>query len=204
MLLTNMEDGAKGFWNKNRNAIIVGIVALLLFPAGYLTGKFANPTKVVEKTVIQEKLVDKIVYQDKIVEKIVYVQAKKEKTHTETITVQAPDGTKTTKTSEDTSTDTDTKVDQDKKEEVVKTEVKIVEKVVEKLKIVESARPGWRISAGAGVAIPVFLGHEQMGVPGLQGAVINAEVSRRVVGPFWAGLHANTMGVFGLSVGGEF
>ena len=196
MLLTNMEDGAKGFWNKNRNAIIVGLVALLLFPAGYLTGKFANPSKIVEKTVTQEKLV----YQDKIVERVVYVQAKKEKTHTVTEVTEKPDGTKTTKTSEDTSTDTDTKVDEDKKEEITKTEVKIVEK----LKIIDSFRPGWRVSAGVGLAIPVFLGHEQIGVPGLQGAVINAEVSRRVVGPFWVNIHANTMGVLGLGVAGEF
>jgi hypothetical protein len=194
---------ASGFIKSQGTGTLV-VIGLLLAGGGYAAGRFSAPEKllVTEKEV--EKIVEKVVYQDKIVEKIVYVQAKKEKTREETTVVKSPDGTETTKTTRETSTDTDTKVDTDKTQETIVYRDRIVEKEVEKIKLVESKKPNWRVGAGAGVAIPYFLGQGSPGVPGLSGVVIDVGLDRRIVGPFFLRLHANTQGVLGLGLSGIF
>ena len=173
------------------------LVAVLLAGGGYAFGRYGQPAKVVEK----EKIVEKIVYQDKIVEKIVKVMVQDKNKHTETTTHKFPDGTVVTKTTTDTKTDTKTNTDIDKTEE----KVVYKDRIVEKEKIVEAAKPGWRVGAGIGLSIPsTFLGEPQIGVPGLRGAVVEVGVDRRVFGPLWAGLHANTQGTVTLGLSGEF
>lgn len=178
-----------------------GVVLLLLLAFG--SGFWAMPQKVLYKDKIVEKTVEKLVFKDKIVEKVVYIQAKKEKKKTETTTTKKPDGTEVTHTVEHTDTDTDTTVNKDK---VVEKQVfvdRIVEKIVEKEKLVLN-QPNWRVGAGVGVNIPYYLGQPEVGVPALRGAVIQLEADRRVIGPFWIGIFGNTQGTVGLTLSGVF
>jgi hypothetical protein len=197
-----MFTGIKAFYERNRK-FILPVLGLLLFISGGAVGRFGTPDKVVYKDKIVEKIVEKIVVQEHIVEKKVYIQAKKEKTRKETTTTKTPDGTETTKTVEETHTDTDTKANEEKVTEKIVYEEKIVERVVEKEKLILK-QSDWRIAAGAGVSIPNFLGKEELGVPGLRGAVIQLELDRRVVGPFHMGVFGNTQGVVGLTISGQF
>lgn len=195
-------DRLKAFFG-NRWVQLIG-VALLLFAMGYGTGRFATPDKVVEKVVYKDKVVEKIVYQDKVVTKYVKVKDSTKATHTETTTEKKPDGTVVTKTTTDTKVDTktDTKVDKDEEKVVYKD--RVVEKIVEKEKIVEAKKINWLIQAGAGVSIPTLLGKQQYGIPGLRGAVIQAGVSRRVIGPLFIGVTGDSQGTVGLQLTGAF
>lgn len=173
------------------------LVAILLAGGGYAFGRYGQPAKIIEK----EKIVEKIVYQDKIVEKIVKVMVQDKNRHTETTTTKSPDGTTVTKIITDTKTDTKTDTSDNKTEE----KVVYKDRIVEKEKIVEASKPGWRVGAGIGLSIPsTFLGEPQIGVPGLRGAVVEIGVDRRVIGPLWVGLHGNTQGTVTLGLSGEF
>jgi hypothetical protein len=129
----------------------------------------------------------------------VYVQVEKKHEHVETTTTKAPDGTTTTKTTDDTDTNTGTNETTNTDSTVTRTETKYVDRIVEREKKVLQ-QPDWRAYVGAGVAIPTFLGQQQIGVPGLQGFVIQAGVDRRIIGPFWMGLFGNTQGTLGLNL----
>lgn len=190
-------------WNNNKKYLLpIGVVLLIgsVFYAGYAT----KPAEVIEKEKVVEKLVEKIVERKVEVEKIVYRQAKKENTKKETTTTKKPDGTEVTHTTEETNTDTDTNVTKEKVVYVDRIIEKMVEKVVEKEKIIKAKQIDWRVAAGAGVSIPVLLGEPQLGTPGLKGVVIQAEVDRRIIGPFWLGISGNTQGVVGLNLSGVF
>lgn len=191
------------FYNKYRKWLLP-VLGVLIFIGGMFAGQRAMPEKVVFKEIEIEKEVVKVVVQEVVVEKKVYIQAKKEKTRKETTTTKTPDGTETTKTVEETQTDTDTQENQEKVTEKVVYQEKIVEKLVEKEKLVMAKVANWNISGGIGVSIPTFLGKEAMGVPGLNGAVIQLEVDRRVIGPFSMGVFGNTQGTVGLTLSGQF
>lgn len=183
------------------------LVAVVLFGGGFVTGRWAAPPQ----TVVTEKV--KEVVKDRIVEKVktevqvvkVYLENKNEKIHRVVAEERRPDGTEIKTTTESIGIETVVH------ENTNSTEIKYVDKIVEKFidRIVEKEKltlkqPDWHVAAGVGVAIPYFLGQGSPGVPGLSGAVINAEVGRRVVGPFWIGIHGNTQGVVGLNLSGVF
>lgn len=196
-------------WNKvkqiasNRWVQLTG-VALLLFALGYGTGRFAQPARVVEKTVYQDKVVEKVIYQDKVVEKVVKVYVKSKNLHTETSTEKRPDGTVVTKTTTDVKTDTKTDTTADKAAEKVVYKDRIVEKLVVKEKLVEAKKIDWLVHAGVGISVPTLLGKAQPGVPGLKGAVIEAGVDRRVIGPLFMGVFGDSQGTVGLKLTGAF
>lgn len=187
----------------NRYVQIV-LIGLLLAGGGYAFGRYAQPAKVVEKTRVETKTVTQTVYQDKIIDHIVYVKEKKEDKHTTTTTTKTPDGTVVTKTETEDKIDTSAKIDHTKDENKVVTQIVYQDKIVEKLKLVESKKLDWRLAAGAGVSIPTFLGKQQIGIPGLSGAVIQVEVDRRIIGPVFLGLWGNSQGTTGLSLSAVF
>lgn len=187
---------------KRKLLYVVGAIAL--FCGGVATGRFGTPAKVVEKIVYQDKVVEKVVYQDKIVIQKVYVEKKATKKRTETTTTEKPNGEKETKTVTEEQEDTDTKTDEKSTQEKIVYVDRVIQKLVEKTKLVEAKKLDWHISAGIGYAIPTVLGQQQIGTPGLQGVVVNAEIDRRIVGPFYIGLWGNTQGTVGLSLSGSF
>lgn len=176
------------------------LVALALFGGGYGFGRYGTPAKVVTKDHVVEKLVDKIVYQDKVVEKVVYVKVAKKDEHVVTTTTKKPDGTVTTTVVKDEHVATNTSTNTDKIDTVNKTEDKKLDKVEDHTKLVLN-QPNWRVAVGAGYSIPFALGQPSPGIPGLQGAVLQVEVDRRVAGPFWLGVFGNSQGVLGVNLG---
>lgn len=196
------------FYSNHKGWLNYVLVAVVMLGAGYGMGRYVQPEKVLitekVKEVVKEVVVEKIKTEIQVVK--VYIKDTSQKVNKTVVEEKRPDGSSTTTTKEEVVTETKEKENTDSKE--VKYVDRIVEKEVikevEKLKLVESKKLDWRVAAGAGVAIPYFLGQGSPGVPGLNGAVINAEVDRRIVGPFWIGVHGNTQGVVGLNLSGVF
>ncbi len=158
--------------------VVVSIVVVAL--SGYAFGRYVQPPKVEIKEVTVEKEVVRTEIQ--IVEKKVYVKATDVDTRTETVVVKQPNGTETT---------TIVVVDKSKINEASSQEstaVKVVEKEV--IKVVEKestteVRKDYhlRVDVGAGAR---FVGQL---TPVLQ---IGVGAERRIVGPIFAGIWANT------------
>lgn len=173
-----------------------------LLAAGYLIGRYAQPEKVLvtEKVVTVEKQV--VVEKEKLKVERVLVENTQKRTHTEEHEVKHPDGTEERNKTVDENVDT---VVHDKDVVYVDRDVvRVVEKenIVEKMKLVENARPGWIVGVNAGVSAPYYLsGGGRTGLTQeLSGLVLGAEASRRILGPFYVGLWGNTQGTFGLGV----
>jgi hypothetical protein len=182
----------------------LALVAIALFGGGYATGRFAQPAKVITTEKVVTQIQDHIVYQDRVVTKIVYVKEKKQQQHTETVTEKKPDGTVVTKTETDIKTDTNTNVNTDKDQTKTGADTKTTVTTDEKKTVTIRQPLDWRVAGGVGVSIPVFLGAKQLGIPGLNAAVIQLEIDRRIIGPFFLGLFANSQGTLGLNLSGVF
>lgn len=197
-------------WYKNP-WIWLPLVALLMFGAGFGSGRYALPAKVVTQEKVQVVTTEKVVVQTKVETqvKVVYVKDKtvavdKHETKVET---KNPDGTVVTKTETDTKSKTDektnTQTDSKTSVGVVKTD-DLSNKTTTVVTKTVTNQPSWVIRAGVGIGIPTFLGEKQLGVPGMKGFVVEAGVSRRVIGPFHIGLFGNTQGTVGLDLSGNF
>lgn len=191
--------------------------AVLLFAAGFAASWFLKPAdvRVVEsvKTFETRHVVEtkqQTVDLDEL-RKIVAEAATKKNVVTTREVVYLPDGTKTEKTrTEDKSetstkrvaeTSTDVKSSTSTKSDTTST------KSEERIKLVERlSRPDWLITAGAGVGIPTLLGADAPSlVPGLPRQLyVSAGVSRRLIGPIYAGVEATTRGDVGLRLGAVF
>lgn len=179
--------------------VLLVLLALVLFGGGYGFGRYAQPARV------------EIQYKDHIVDKIVEVEKKvtdtkvdekkdvQKKTHQVVVRTKKPNGEQT----ETITTDTDTGSHDAK----VTTEVKYVDRVVEKWheqivtkdKIVTN-QPRWAVYAGVGVDVMTYLGQPQHGIPGMHGAVLQLGVDVRVGGPIWLGAFVNSETVVGVNL----
>lgn len=158
----------------NRKAKVAIACAALL--GAFALGRFLVPTKVVEKTVVDETVVAK--YEEKLNELKQENLTLRENQHMEKVVVKYADGT----TVEHTKVDTVKSVD---KESVVVTErekqgSEVVDLHVEKQKVVENTKPDWSLSANVGFDLHGFT------------QTYGAEVGRRVLGPVWLTVGANT------------
>lgn len=194
----------KWYQNKWFQMVLVGLICLGL---GSMIGYFGKPAEVREVTKTEYK--DKIVYVEKTLtqEELnrLVDEAVKKRTKKTWKEVKSPDGT-VVKTGEET-----TEIDKTKVEKVTEIKVVYVDKIEYRDRVVTEYKekvvknqPNWIVSAGVVLAIPTFLGKPEIGVPGLKGVVIQAELGRRVVGPFYLGLFGNTQGTVGLNLSGTF
>jgi hypothetical protein len=190
-------------WIKNHRRTCLAIAAVLIFATGYGAGAMKKP-RIVEK----EKIVTKTVMVDQTQEHATMqkdrVAAQKRHVHTEKTTTKAPDGTVTTK--EVTDDNTDQNSDTQTKRDDVKTEIKTVtvDKIVERVKLVEPQRLNWRMGAGVGYSLPTAWGQPMIGIPGLHGFVIQLDGDRRLAGPVWFGVFVNTQATVGLHLSVEW
>jgi hypothetical protein len=194
---------ARGWLSAHRGWFIMGAIALLLLLVGYGAGRYATPAKVVTQTVTKTVTQDKIVYQDRVVTQKVLVEKEKRITHTVTVTDKKPTGEVVTTVTQDNHVDEDETEGVTKTDDKSKTETKLTKQSVVQTKTVTN-QPNWRIGAGLGYAIPYALGHASPGVPGMRGAVVDVEAARRLGGPVWIGVKANTQGVLGFGLAVEF
>jgi hypothetical protein len=188
-----------------RNVIIV----VLLFVAGYALGRYLVPGKIV----IQDKVVtvtkDVIVTETKTVVQIVKVAdtSSNRKVHRVVTETKKPDGTDVETTTEDidaaNQTHTNTSVDDSKTADTK--QVDKTQTVATHTEIKTTEKPQWHLGANVGVNIPHYLyGAPNLGVPGLQGAVIGVSVGRRILGPVFLDLVGNSQGNVGLGISAEF
>jgi hypothetical protein len=207
----NLGPKAQQLLGDNKHWLSLILIAVALFGGGMAVGRYTLPAKVVttEKVheVVKDRIVEVVKTEVRVVEVKIHDSKQAEKVHRVTVEGIDPPGCKSKTVTEDINIDT---VVHDNTN-TNSTEIKYVDRVVEKWqdRIVEKTKtvlnqPNWRVAAGAGVAIPYFLGQGSPGVPGLQGAVINVEADRRIIGPFWLGIHGNTQGVVGLNLSGVF
>ena len=150
-----------------------GGIALAILLLGIGIGKFATPSKTIER--------DHIVTSERDTELswhayVGHTESKIEtKTQWQTVTKWLPGGTvvQTQVAVQDhiEATKTDTAESDGKQTE------RVVEKVVDHEKVVESAKPDWILGAGAGVTV----GHE---------ILYSGEISRRIIGPVFLSVQA--------------
>lgn len=194
-------------WYQNK-WLWIPLTALVMFILGFGSGRYALPPKTVvtEKIVTVEKQV--VVTQTKTDVKLVYVKDKTSKKTDQSVTtiVKNPDGSVVTTINKNIKTDQETRssTDLSSKTDSGSSSTKEV-KIVDNKKTVTTAQSGWIVQAGVGINIPtMFLGEKQIGIPGLKGLVVEAGVSRKVIGPLYMGLFGNTQGTLGLTLSGSF
>ncbi len=196
-------DKARSFFADNKHLWVLVLLAVALFGGGMATGRYMLPPQ----TIVTEKIheVTKIQVVEKIKTEIQIVKVHdaqtQQKIHRTVVESKKPDGEATKTTTEDINVDS---VVHDNTHD---TEIKYVDRVVEKWqeRIVEKekrvlSQPDWSVYAGVGVDIPYYLGQGQHGIPGLQGFVVQAGIDRRILGPFWLGIFGNTEGVAGVNL----
>ena len=189
---------ATAFIQSHRHWLTIVLVAVLVFAGGYGTGRYISPPNTVVTEKVHEVTQTQVVTKTEVQVQKVYVHDKQvdEKVHRVIAETTKPDGEKTKTTTEDIGIDS--VVHDNTNTNTVQYVDRVVEKQVMVDRLVEKktlAVNDWRIAAGAGVAIPYFLGQGSPGIPGLQGAVLSLEADRRILGPFWLGVSGNTQGV---------
>lgn len=200
---SNLGEKTKTFFSDNRHWWIAIVAALVLFGGGAAVGRFALPAQVVVTEKVKEVIKDKIVEVVKTEVKVVRVKdtQQQQKIHRTVVEGIDPPGCRSKTTTEDINIDTVVH------DNTNTTKVQLVDRVIEKWqdRIVEKekrvlAQPNWSLYAGVGISVPYFLGQGQVGVPGMNGAVVQVGLDRRVVGPFWLGVFGNTEGTAGLNL----
>jgi hypothetical protein len=176
------------------NAKMIAIAASIVAAGvgGFIAGRYLTAPKVRVETRTEEKLV----YQDRIVERRVEVKGEtKVELRVVTRTIWAfPDAGTITQEREVTgSKDVLAEASVDSR-----AEVKTRQEEKTTVAISTPMLPDWRVAvlAGASLRPPVL--------PVAGPLVLGMEVDRRILGPFWLGLWANTGGAGGVSVAGEF
>ena|SRR5579859_6230973 len=186
---------------------VYALVILLLFGAGAATGHWVTPPKTVVTTKVQtvEKQVVVTQVQTKLQTVYVHDKQKDEKVHRVIVATTTKDGTTTKTTTEDINTDTTQHTDVNANKAVATTTDTTTNKTEKEAVTKKVTNPAdWRVAAGLGLSIPSAIGHAQLGVPGLHSAVIQLELDRRVLGPFFMGVWANSQGTAGVSLSGVF
>lgn len=162
--------------------IIGAVLSVVLFIGGAGLGWALKPEVVrVEeklKTVEVEKQV--VVVQEKVRVEVVRIKDSQVAERYRKETVHSPDGT--VRQTEERNIDTVVKEKENTVEvKVVEVEKQVVvEKQVEKLVKVEPVLPNWQVSLIGGIELPTPM------------PVVGLSVDRRIAGPFWAGVAAQT------------
>jgi hypothetical protein len=168
-----------------RTRLCVAAGVLLALVAAFLGGRFAAPVRVEEKVRVETKTVTVTEWKDRVIEKRVAGPVR-----VRTITIEKPGGERVVeRIVERGPVTTETAAESAGQSSSAASSVGVSERVV------ESARPGWRLSVAAGWA-PEALSLR----PGLYGV----EVSRRVAGTVWIGAWAKTDRTGGLVLAMEF
>jgi hypothetical protein len=197
-------------------AVYAGI-GLLLVLVGFGAGRYSTPDKVVTVDHTQELTKD---FEQKTRETIAseyevklqqvkqqLLAEQKENSEVHTRIERKADGsvviTKDEKTRSDTKTDsrtdttTNTQTDKKETEKVVEYRDREVVKVVEHDKLVENAKPDWRIGVTAGVdVLDAWKGN--------LAPVYGGSVARRVAGPIFLGVFGDSRGVAGVGIQLDF
>jgi hypothetical protein len=197
-------------WIKEHKRTAVEIlVAVLVFAAGADVGNHSQASKETDKTKVQEKQVTKQEVKQSTQVNATQQQDQKVQVHVHRVVVETkkPDGSQTKTITTDSGTDSETTEQKAvvKVQYVDRTVVQWKDRVVEKTVTKQVLKqPDWHVYAGLGLNLTHYLGQPDIGIPGLNGLVIQAGAERRILGPVWGGVFANTEGVVGLTVGGIF
>jgi hypothetical protein len=163
--------------------IIIGVVlSVVLFMGGSALGWYLKPEKVRIEEKIRVEQVEKqvVVVQEKVRVEVVKVKDSQTAERYRKETVHSPDGT--VRQTEERNIDTVVKEKENTVEvKVVEVEKQVVvEKQVEKLMKVDPVLPNWQVSLIGGVELPTPM------------PVVGVAVDRRIAGPFWVGVAAET------------
>lgn len=168
--------------------VAIGAAAgLLLLALGGVIGRYTAPVRVEER--------------ERVVTKTVEVQAKqKEETSVQSATdhqrdetnwryryVKRPDGRVEVTASSERKSGAEKETRREEARKEIQIEYRDVEVAVEKVRIVETEKARWAVTAGAGLST------------GLR-TTYRGEVGRRMVGPLWVGIWADTTKTAGVSL----
>lgn len=197
------ETAALSFWAKHKKTLLLVLGAVLLFLLGFGTAKFASPAKVTEKTVVQTQVKTVIQYQDRIVYQKVLVAQEATHRHVAKVITKKPDGTIVTQVTSDTDSKDSQNININKTDDKTKDTTQTVAQTVTIVKTVTN-QPNWTLGAGIGYSLPHIWNPATVGIPGMQGAVVQIELDRRILGPISMGAFVNTQATVGLSVKGSW
>lgn len=202
-IFSTAADKARSFFADNKHLWIIIVIAVALFGGGLAVGRFALPPK----TVVTEKIHETTKTDVKVVTqtetKIVYVHdaQTQQKIHRTIVEGINPPGCVSKTTTEDIN------VDSVIHDNTNSTQIQYVDRVVEKWqdRIVEKttttlSQPNWSLGAGVGYDFTSIAGIGQHGIPGMKGLVVQADLSRRVLGPLYMGVFLNTELVAGVGL----
>lgn len=212
----------RAIFQKYRTKLIGAAVIVLLVASGFLAGRYSTPTpptkviekeKVVEKSVAKEGATEKQhetaqagATEDRRRQKVVYRTR---------VVVKRPDGTVESHTNEnitDASSTQAVRVEyRDRIVEKEKTVTQTVDRVVEKVKVIDYKGPDWSVGLLVGVDAMTLVGDAPRGIPvvaqALAPAVIGVQAERRILGrerALWLELWGLTNGTAGLGVKFQF
>jgi hypothetical protein len=168
-----------------RARLYIAAGVLLALVAAFIGGRFSAPVRVEEKVRVETKTVTVTEWKDRVVEKRIAGPVR-----VRTITIERPGGERVVeRVVERGPVTVERSGESEGQSSSTASSVGVSERVV------ESARPGWRLSAVAGWdAEALSLRPELYGV----------EVSRRVVGTVWLGAWARTDRTGGLVLAMDF
>jgi hypothetical protein len=165
--------------------VYIAAGSALLLVAAFLGGRFSAPVKVEERVKVETRTVTVTEWKDRVVEKRVAGPVR-----VRTITIERPGGERIVeRVVERGPVTTETAAESAGQSSSAASSVGVSERVV------ESARPGWRLSAVAGWDAEAL---------SLRPDLYGVEVSRRVVGTVWLGAWARTDRTGGLVLAMEF
>lgn len=166
---------------------LLATAGVFCLAAGYALGRYAAPARVEERERVVTQTVEVAAKQKEESRVQTSSVAQRNETRWRVVYRRSSDGAvEATAESEAASQSQAAERDKETKREV---EVRYVDRKVEveRLKIVEAAKPQWSVAAGAGL---------QAGPR----AVYRGQVERRIIGPIWAGVYATTSKEIGAQV----
>ncbi len=204
----------------NKQLSIAGVVVLLLLGLSFAGGRFSAPLHEVTKSVlVVDTTVKKaetlhIVWDVKEVVKVVHDVSTKNNVETKKKTTVLPDGTTTIEESTKDLTQVEDKTDSSREleshTESVGSKTEDTHQKVEESKTVtiDRERPNWSLSLQPGFDFAGAFGHGSQFslLPTLpvKHMMLGVSIDRRLIGPLFTGVWANSAGAGGLTIRAEF
>lgn len=193
------------------------ILAVLLTAGGYAAGRWAQPAKVVVTEKLHVETVEKqvVVVQKETQVQVVRVTDTIRDQSTDTHTEKRPDGTVVTDTHVRTAAETKTDTDTNKDTKLATAKTLDLHQTTDQSKTTVTLthdNPTWAFSLMPGFDVAGALGHGSPyslfpnsldGVP-LQHFVLGVGVDRRLLGPLYTGVWANSAGMAGITLRLQF
>jgi hypothetical protein len=198
---------------------IAGVIVLILLIGSFVGGRYSSPSHEVSKSVLvvdtdeKKKETLHIVWDVKETTKVVHDVDTRKNVATSWKTTELPNGTKITETNTrdlttvDDKTDSSSDLESHQEAVAAKTEEKHAHMEQSKTVEIDREKPQWSLSLQPGFDVAGALGHgapiSLLPLP-VKHLMLGVAIDRRLFGPIFAGLWANSSGAGGVTIRAEF